>query len=95
MVTSPLISSAEIFPSSTGIIGVPFPAEKVIAKLTELISSRTAKQSGALAFAQAIMTTDTRPKIASIRFKADAGEVTLLGIAKGSCNALPAAGFAG
>jgi glutamate N-acetyltransferase/amino-acid N-acetyltransferase len=30
------------------------------------------------------MTTDTRPKIASLRFKAGAGQVTVLGIAKGS-----------
>lgn len=78
------VSAAEIFPSSTGIIGVRFPAEKVISKLPELISSRTSSQRGALAFAEAIMTTDTRPKIASARFKAGTGQVTLLGIAKGS-----------
>jgi glutamate N-acetyltransferase/amino-acid N-acetyltransferase len=78
------VSAAEIFPSSTGIIGVPFPSEKIIAKLPELISSRTPRQNGALAFARAIMTTDTRPKIASARFKVDSREITLLGIAKGS-----------
>jgi glutamate N-acetyltransferase/amino-acid N-acetyltransferase len=77
-------SAAEIFPSSTGIIGVRFPVEKISAKLPELISSRTPNQSGALAFARAIMTTDTRPKLASTRFEAGSGEVTLLGIAKGS-----------
>jgi len=77
-------NAAEIFPSSTGIIGVPFPAEKVIAKLPDLISSRTPNARGALAFAHAIMTTDTRPKVASSRFKAGSREVTLLGIAKGS-----------
>jgi glutamate N-acetyltransferase/amino-acid N-acetyltransferase len=78
------VSAAEIFPSSTGIIGVRFPADKIIAKLLELISGRTPSQAGALAFARAIMTTDTRAKIASARFKAGTEEVTLLGIAKGS-----------
>ena len=78
------VSAAAIFPSSTGIIGVRFPAEKIIKKLPELISGRTPSQAGALAFARAIMTTDTRAKIASARFKAGTEQVTLLGIAKGS-----------
>lgn len=74
----------EVFPSSTGIIGVPLPAEKIIARLPELIAARTPSQRGALAFAHAIMTTDTRPKLASARFRAGSGETTLLGIAKGA-----------
>ncbi len=78
------VSAVEIFPASTGIIGVPLPAEKIIPKLRELISGRTPSQRGALAFASAIMTTDTRPKLASARFQASSGQVTLLGIAKGS-----------
>jgi glutamate N-acetyltransferase / amino-acid N-acetyltransferase len=88
------VSAAEVFPSSTGIIGVRLPAEKIIAKLPELVSlsARSASQRGVLAFAQAIMTTDTRPKIASARFRASspedltegAREVTVLGIAKGA-----------
>ncbi|MBZ5664918.1 MAG: bifunctional glutamate N-acetyltransferase/amino-acid acetyltransferase ArgJ [Acidobacteriia bacterium] len=78
------VSAAEIFPSSTGIIGVPLPAEKIHAKLPELIAARSATESSVLAFAQAIMTTDTRPKIASVRFRAASKEVTVLGIAKGA-----------
>ncbi len=78
------VSAAEIFPSSTGIIGVRFPHEKVTAKLPELIVSRSSSQPAALAFARAILTTDTRAKIAAARFKAGASQVTLLGIAKGS-----------
>jgi glutamate N-acetyltransferase/amino-acid N-acetyltransferase len=88
------VPAAEVFPSSTGIIGVRLPAEKIIAKLPELVSlsARSASQRGVLAFAQAIMTTDTRPKIASARFRASssegstegAKEVTVLGIAKGA-----------
>jgi len=78
------VSPAEIFPSSTGIIGVPLPADKIIRKLPKLIAARTPSQRDALAFAQAIMTTDTRPKIASARFDAGSAPVTVLGIAKGS-----------
>jgi glutamate N-acetyltransferase/amino-acid N-acetyltransferase len=88
------VSAAEIFPSSTGIIGVKFPAEKVTSKLSELVAGLAPKQTAAMAFAKAIMTTDTRAKIASARFVAvpkhagtkntGAKEVTVLGIAKGS-----------
>ena len=78
------VTPAEIFPSSTGIIGVRFPADKICAKLPELISTRLASEHGVLAFAHAIMTTDTRPKIASMRFHAGSKQVTILGIAKGA-----------
>ncbi len=78
------VSSTQIFPSSTGIIGVPMPDEKIRAKLPELIASRSASAPDALAFAHAIMTTDTRPKIASARFHAASKDVTVLGIAKGA-----------
>ena len=78
------VPAAEVFPSSTGIIGVPLPAEKIRAKLPELIAARSASQGGVLAFAHAIMTTDTRPKLASARFRAASKEVTVLGIAKGA-----------
>jgi glutamate N-acetyltransferase / amino-acid N-acetyltransferase len=78
------VSAEEIFPSSTGIIGVPLTAEKIVRRLPKLIAARTPSQRGVLAFAQAIMTTDTRPKIASARFDAGSAPVTLLGIAKGS-----------
>lgn len=82
------VSASEIFPSSTGIIGVGLPAEKIRAKLPELIATRVASQRGVLAFAHAIMTTDTRQKIASTRFRTSSREgskeVTVLGIAKGA-----------
>ena len=76
--------STEVFPSSTGIIGVPFPAERVLASLPELIAAKSQSEEAALGFANAIMTTDTRPKIASAQFEAAGKQVTLLGIAKGS-----------
>jgi glutamate N-acetyltransferase / amino-acid N-acetyltransferase len=78
------VPGAEIFPSSTGIIGVPLPAGKIHLKLPELIAARSSSQQGVRAFAQAIMTTDTRAKIASARFTTTSKEVTVLGIAKGA-----------
>lgn len=78
------VSAAEIFPSSTGIIGVPLPAGKIHAKLADLMAARSASQRGVRAFANAIMTTDTRPKIASAQFQTATGKVTVLGIAKGA-----------
>jgi len=89
------VPAAKVFPSSTGIIGVRPPAAKILAKLPELVATRSPSQQGVLAFAHAIMTTDTRAKIASARFRAslseraessteDSKEVTVLGIAKGA-----------
>jgi glutamate N-acetyltransferase/amino-acid N-acetyltransferase len=78
------VPAAQIFPSSTGIIGVPLPAEKIIARLPELVRSRMAEENAAGAFAQAILTTDTRPKIAVQRLRAGSREVTVLGVAKGA-----------
>jgi glutamate N-acetyltransferase/amino-acid N-acetyltransferase len=78
------ISADEVFPSSTGIIGVWFPVEKVQANLPELVRGLSATARAAEDFARAIMTTDTRPKIASARFRSAARSVRILGIAKGA-----------
>lgn len=74
----------EIFPASTGIIGVPFPVEQIVAKLPELIAQASSSELGVRQFAEAILTTDTRPKLASVRIPVRKGDVALLGIAKGS-----------
>jgi glutamate N-acetyltransferase/amino-acid N-acetyltransferase len=74
----------EIFPSSTGIIGVQLPVEKILTTLPELIATRSASGEAFQAFANAIITTDTRAKIASAHFPATSKEVTVLGVAKGA-----------
>jgi len=78
------VAADEIFPSSTGIIGVRLPVERIRARLPELISSRSATPRGVAAFADAIMTTDTRRKIACSRSSVSSKEITVLGIAKGA-----------
>jgi glutamate N-acetyltransferase/amino-acid N-acetyltransferase len=82
----------EVFPSSTGIIGVPFPADKVIAAMPELKSSVGNTEQHAEDFVRAIMTTDTRmktaravvPIAASTQDAGKATEVRIWGAAKGA-----------
>ncbi len=81
----------EVVPSSTGIIGIPFPAEKVIAAMPALKASIGSTPEHAESFAQAIMTTDTRVKIsqaviptAAAPESAFSGEVRIWGCAKGA-----------
>jgi glutamate N-acetyltransferase/amino-acid N-acetyltransferase len=64
----------EVFPSSTGIIGVPFPAEKVVAAMPELKAAMGSGAAHAEAFARAIMTTDTRLKTAAASFAVEDAE---------------------
>jgi len=78
------VSAEEVFPSSTGIIGVPLPAGKILATLPELVSSSENLEPALRSFAQAILTTDTRTKIASASFSAGTQRVTLTGVAKGA-----------
>ncbi len=74
----------EVFPGSTGVIGVELPVERILEALPRLLQSRRAALGSARRFARAIMTTDTRPKLAAARFACDGGRATLLGIAKGA-----------
>ncbi len=78
------IKPEEVFPSSTGIIGVPLPQEKIIGALPGLVANSEAGIEGVKQFAGAIMTTDLRPKVASVQVRIGKSEFSLLGIAKGS-----------
>jgi glutamate N-acetyltransferase/amino-acid N-acetyltransferase len=74
----------EIFPSSTGIIGVPLPVEKLIAAIPSAHAALGNTPQHADAFATAILTTDTRPKIAHASFTLDNKQVNLFGCCKGA-----------
>jgi glutamate N-acetyltransferase/amino-acid N-acetyltransferase len=74
----------EVFPSSTGIIGVPFPGEKVIAAMPALKTELGDTVAHAELFAQAIMTTDTKMKVAGAAVDVDGVEVRIWGAAKGA-----------
>ncbi len=71
--------TSQVLVLSTGVIGLPLPVEKVIGgvqALTGLINA-----DGWDSAANAIVTTDTRPKIASVR---NSEGYTITGIAKGA-----------
>ncbi len=74
----------EVFPSSTGIIGVPLPTEKIVAALPALRESLGDTPAHAAMFATAIMTTDTKPKVARAVVDVDGVEVRIFGAAKGA-----------
>ncbi len=74
----------EILPSSTGIIGVPLPVEKLVAALPEAIATLGREPENAEAFATAILTTDTRIKVAQESLTLEGRTVHLFGCAKGA-----------
>ncbi len=74
----------EILPSSTGIIGVPLPVEKLIAAVPAATQALGRAPENAEAFATAILTTDTRLKVAQESFTLGGRTVNLFGCAKGA-----------
>ena len=79
----------EVFPSSTGVIGVPLPAEKLAAVLPDLAASLGAGASHFHDAARAILTTDTVEKVAFARLEVAASdgavrEVRIAAFGKGS-----------
>jgi glutamate N-acetyltransferase/amino-acid N-acetyltransferase len=74
----------EVFPSSTGIIGVPLPSEKLIAALPEIAAKLGPTAAHLEQFSQAILTTDTRAKVAHAQLSVSGASVCVLGVAKGA-----------
>ena len=74
----------EIFPSSTGIIGVLLPTQKLLAALPTLQASLGDTADDFMQFATAIMTTDTCAKAAFATVEIDGVEVRILGTTKGA-----------
>ena len=79
----------QVFPSSTGIIGVPLPVEKLVAALPALYASIGPEFDHFQQVAQAILTTDTVEKTAFARLEftgtdGTTREVRIAGVCKGS-----------
>jgi glutamate N-acetyltransferase/amino-acid N-acetyltransferase len=79
----------EVFPSSTGVIGVPLPAEKLAAALPDLAASLGADAESFHDAARAILTTDTVEKVAFARLEVAANdgavsEIRIAAFGKGS-----------
>lgn len=72
----------EVIPFSTGVIGERLPVDKITNALERILAGLD--EDNWLLAARGIMTTDTRPKIASRQVEFDGGTVSLTGIAKGA-----------
>lgn len=72
----------EVFVLSTGVIGRQLPMDKVTQGIAEVTSQLAEKSAGAAA--RAIMTTDTRPKVASRAVEIGGHPITISGFAKGA-----------
>lgn len=73
---------SEVLPFSTGVIGELLPAESITAALPDAYGQLATDQWQRAA--NAILTTDTRAKIASRVVEFDGKEITLTGMAKGA-----------
>jgi len=74
----------EVLVASTGVIGQPLPMDRVAQGIEMAKAQLTASASGGQAAAEAIMTTDTRPKTAALTVELAGGRVRIGGMAKGS-----------
>ncbi|MBA2847905.1 bifunctional glutamate N-acetyltransferase/amino-acid acetyltransferase ArgJ [Thermosulfuriphilus ammonigenes] len=76
------ISENLVITSSTGVIGIPLPKDKIINKIPFLVASLS--PDGLSQVAEAILTTDTFKKVYAKRINIKGKEVTILAVAKGA-----------
>lgn len=69
---------------STGVIGVQLPMDRVQAGIAAAVQAVDTNPTNGRLAAQAIMTTDTRPKQLALQVKLPGGMVTIGGMAKGA-----------
>lgn len=74
----------EVLTASTGVIGVPLPTGLAATALEKGLGTPAAEPDRFLQAAEAIMTTDTVRKTASVSFSAGGRQYTLSGMTKGS-----------
>ena len=73
--------------SSTGVIGKPLPIDKILSRIPSLIDNLS--PHGLLDAAEAIMTTDTFPKVKMERCSIGQREIRICGVAKGAGMIMP------
>ncbi len=76
------ISENLVITSSTGVIGIPLPKDKIINKIPSLVASLS--PDGLSQVAEAILTTDTFKKVYAKQINIKGKEVTILAVAKGA-----------
>ncbi|MEG1933947.1 MAG: bifunctional glutamate N-acetyltransferase/amino-acid acetyltransferase ArgJ [Kiritimatiellia bacterium] len=78
------IDSALMLVSSTGVIGTLLPTERIVAGVKKAKDALTSGVAMDETVARAIMTTDTKPKMAAVSCEIDGKTVTLGGMCKGA-----------
>ena len=83
---SDVVKITDLLFFSTGLIGGEFPSKKIINRIPELVKKLRTEQNKFVWFkaASALMTTDTRPKVAYEETKIGNKLVKISGVAKGS-----------
>ncbi|MEM7681363.1 MAG: bifunctional glutamate N-acetyltransferase/amino-acid acetyltransferase ArgJ [Planctomycetota bacterium] len=81
--------SRQVLPASTGVIGQPLPIEKIVDGVGRIARGLAKGAKADHAAAQAILTTDTRPKTALRRFELSGTKVVLAGVTKGAAMIAP------
>ncbi len=76
------LSAEQVLPFSTGVIMEQLPADKIVVAIPTAVSQL--KEDNWFAAAQAIMTTDTLPKAASLTINTEHGPIVITGISKGA-----------
>lgn len=74
----------QVLVASTGVIGRQLPMEKIEAGIKEAVASASDQEGSFHDASEAILTTDTGPKVVSRTLEMPDGPLTILGIAKGA-----------
>ena len=78
------IDKDSVIVASTGLIGEPFPTEKVLSGIKECVTKLSSREMAGSLTANAILTTDTFAKEGFTSFSVDGVQINMGGIAKGS-----------
>ena len=82
LATAAGVDAEQVLPFSTGVIGEPLPMDRLLAGIPGALANLS--EQGWSDAATGILTTDTRPKGASLQYAAGDGQITITGISKGS-----------
>jgi glutamate N-acetyltransferase / amino-acid N-acetyltransferase len=78
------LNTDNVLVASTGVIGEPLPIDKVTAGIETAAQKLAATSKAGMDFTHAIMTTDTKEKLAIQKLKISGANVTIAGVVKGA-----------
>lgn len=83
------IDSSEVYVGSTGVIGQKLEIDNILSGVDKVVAELHEDEAHALNFIEAIMTTDTRVKQASVSFELDGKTVNIASCVKGAGMIMP------